>query len=102
MPRAIAERIRCRTEATVISLAPGITDRITVSIGIAMAPPHGIERVAILRVADEALYQAKSRGRNQGPSLRGGTRPGPDRGPPHPAREDRLTSSAGYHASPGE
>jgi diguanylate cyclase (GGDEF)-like protein len=62
---AISERIRARTESTIISLAPGITDRITVSIGAAAAPDHGLERVALLRVADDALYRAKSAGRNR-------------------------------------
>ena len=60
----IAERIRSRTESTLIALAPGITDRITVSIGVAMAPRHGQERTALLRLADEALYEVKQAGRN--------------------------------------
>jgi diguanylate cyclase (GGDEF)-like protein len=61
----IAERIRGRAESTIVSLAPGITDRITVSIGIGMAPEQGLERVSLLRVADEALYRAKQAGRNR-------------------------------------
>jgi len=61
----IAERIRARTEATIIALAPGLTDRITVSAGVATAPDHGQDRVTLLRLADQALYLAKSRGRNQ-------------------------------------
>lgn len=62
---AVAERIRTRTEATIISLAPGLTDRITVSIGIAVAPAQGLDRVTLLRLADEALYRAKEDGRNR-------------------------------------
>jgi two-component system cell cycle response regulator len=62
---AIAERIRSRTEATIISLAPGITDRITVSIGVSNAPDQALDRVTLLRLADEALYQAKEHGRNR-------------------------------------
>ena len=62
---AIAERIRGRTEMAIISLAPGLTDRITISIGVASAPDHGHDRVTLLRLADEALYQAKERGRNR-------------------------------------
>jgi diguanylate cyclase (GGDEF)-like protein len=61
----IAERIRARTESTIVSLAPGITDRITVSIGVAEAPIQALERISLLRIADEALYQAKADGRNR-------------------------------------
>ncbi len=62
---AIAERIRARTETTIISLAPGITDRITVSVGVATSPNDGADRVSLLRIADEALYRAKGAGRNR-------------------------------------
>jgi diguanylate cyclase (GGDEF)-like protein len=61
----IAQRIRGRTESTIVSLAPGITDRITVSIGVAAAPIQALERISLLRLADEALYQAKEDGRNR-------------------------------------
>jgi len=62
---AIAERIRTRTESTIISLAPRITDRVTVSVGVAVAPIQAIEAISLLRLADEALYQAKAAGRNR-------------------------------------
>lgn len=61
----IAQRIRSRTESTIVSLAPGISDRITVSIGVAAAPIQALERLSLLRIADEALYQAKADGRNR-------------------------------------
>ena len=61
----IAERIRARTEAMIISLSPGMTDRITISAGVASAPDHGSDRVTLLRLADQALYVAKSEGRNR-------------------------------------
>ena len=61
----IAERIRERTETTIIPLGPGQTGRLTVSIGIAVAPDDGIDRVTLLRAADDALYQAKLSGRNR-------------------------------------
>jgi diguanylate cyclase (GGDEF)-like protein len=66
----IAERIRARTESTLISLAPGITDRVTVSIGVADAPGQGLDRVTLLRIADEALYRAKQAGRNRVEGMR--------------------------------
>jgi diguanylate cyclase (GGDEF)-like protein len=71
----IAERIRARSEAAIIPLAPGITDRITVSIGIASAPDEGVDRVTLLRIADEALYRAKEGGRNRVVGMMG--QPGP-------------------------
>jgi Diguanylate cyclase, GGDEF domain len=48
-----------------MSLAPGITARISVSIGVAVAPAQALDRVALLRLADEALYLAKDQGRNR-------------------------------------
>jgi diguanylate cyclase (GGDEF)-like protein len=62
---AVAERIRARTEATIIALSPGITDHITVSIGISSAPDQALDRIALMRLADEALYRAKQNGRNR-------------------------------------
>ena len=62
---SIAERIRSRTDTTLISLAPGISDRISVSIGVAFAPDHSEDRITLLRLADEALYEAKQAGRNR-------------------------------------
>jgi diguanylate cyclase (GGDEF)-like protein len=61
----VAERIRERTESTIIPLGPGKTGRLTVSIGVAVVPEDGSDRVMILKAADAALYQAKLAGRNQ-------------------------------------
>jgi diguanylate cyclase (GGDEF)-like protein len=61
----VAERIRANTEATVIDLAPGHRDKITVSVGVAMWPADAAERVKLLEVADAALYGAKKTGRNR-------------------------------------
>src|SRR5207249_12015962 len=55
----VAERIRERTEATIVPLGPGKTGRITVSIGVAVMPDDGTERTQILKAADDALYRAK-------------------------------------------
>ncbi|HEY4228474.1 MAG TPA: sensor domain-containing diguanylate cyclase [Candidatus Limnocylindrales bacterium] len=61
----VAERIRQRIETTIIPLGPGKTGRITVSIGISVAPDDGADLVTLLRAADEALYRAKLGGRNR-------------------------------------
>ena len=61
----VAERIRSRVASTVVELAPGKTDTFTVSIGIASAPSDARDRVELLRIADAALYQAKTHGRNR-------------------------------------
>ncbi|MEA2483527.1 MAG: hypothetical protein QOC55_1474 [Thermoleophilaceae bacterium] len=61
----VAERIRSRTESTIIALSPGLTGHLTVSIGIAIAPEDGTQRIMLLKAADEALYRAKLAGRNR-------------------------------------
>ena len=63
--RAVAERIRQRVETTIIALSPGLTGRITVSIGLAAVPEDGSTRIDVLRTADAALYRAKQAGRNR-------------------------------------
>jgi diguanylate cyclase (GGDEF)-like protein len=61
----VAERIRARLESTIIPLGPGKTGRLTVSIGVSVAPDDGTDLVTLLRAADEALYRAKLGGRNR-------------------------------------
>jgi diguanylate cyclase (GGDEF)-like protein len=61
----VAERIRSRTESTIIPLGPGLTGHLTVSIGVAIAPEDGSQRILLLKAADEALYRAKLAGRNR-------------------------------------
>ena len=61
----VAERIRARTEATIIPLSPGVTARLTVSIGVGTAPRDGVQLLSLLKAADEALYRAKLGGRNR-------------------------------------
>jgi diguanylate cyclase (GGDEF)-like protein len=80
----IAERIRARTEAMIVSLAPGLTDRLTISAGVATAPDHGQDRVTLLRLADQALYIAKTSGRNRVGSMQ---EPGPAGVPDHTETE---------------
>jgi len=40
-------------------------DAITISIGVAVYPQHGEQEHALIKSADEALYQAKQNGRNR-------------------------------------
>ncbi len=61
----VAERIRERTESTIIPLGPGKTGRLTVSIGYAVAPDDATERALLLKAADDGLYRAKLGGRNR-------------------------------------
>jgi diguanylate cyclase (GGDEF)-like protein len=50
--------LQLRTDETVLP-------RITVSMGVAMMPEHGIDFDDLVSIADEALYKAKHEGRNR-------------------------------------
>ena len=60
----IAERIRQSVEAEVFRCEHG-TFRCTLSLGIATFPADGPNKAKITECADQALYKAKSSGRNQ-------------------------------------
>lgn len=62
-PKAIAERIRAQVEAMTIQTAAGPV-RTTVSAGISYASGNETLQSLLIR-ADEALYEAKSEGRNR-------------------------------------
>ena len=57
----LSERIRSDVER---NFANGPATALTVSFGIATYPLHGQSAEALLRAADQALYQAKEAGRN--------------------------------------
>jgi diguanylate cyclase (GGDEF)-like protein len=61
---AVAERLCAALRAAPITLVEGITVAVTVSIGVAVLPDHGQSGAALLRAADEALYAAKTAGRD--------------------------------------
>jgi diguanylate cyclase len=61
---AVAEKIRARIEQTPVAVAQGSALAITVSIGLAMYDGHPDYRHLVSR-ADQALYEAKSAGRNR-------------------------------------
>ncbi|MGN6481916.1 diguanylate cyclase domain-containing protein [Luteibacter sp.] len=43
----------------------GVPLHVTVSVGIATAPQHGVDALALVRHADDALYEAKASGKNK-------------------------------------
>jgi len=64
--RVTAERVRAAVESrdwTQDGLPP--EQRVTISIGVACFPEHGTDANALLRAADNALYEAKKSGKNQ-------------------------------------
>ncbi len=62
----VAERLRAAVaDMSFRRLAPAAPDRLTISIGVATYPSHARTVPELLRCADEALYQAKSLGRNR-------------------------------------
>jgi two-component system, cell cycle response regulator len=67
-PRAVevAERVRRAVQTATVEGAPrGPGGYFTVSLGIATFPEDATEQSDLIRKADLALYQAKSRGRNR-------------------------------------
>jgi len=61
---SIAERIRQEVEQCVIELDDGRQLKVTVSLGVSLYLPGMVIRKA-LKLADQALYQAKRQGKNQ-------------------------------------
>jgi diguanylate cyclase len=59
----LAEELRRRIAAISFEEAPDV--RFTCSIGLAAFPAHGDNDVELIRAADQALYMAKSTGRNK-------------------------------------
>lgn len=63
--RERGERLRERLSHLEINLADGQVGHVTASLGTAAFPLHGQSCQAVIKVADEALYQAKKQGRNR-------------------------------------
>jgi diguanylate cyclase (GGDEF)-like protein len=62
----LTERLRGSVEKTLLTgenLEP--VGPVTISAGIALAPHHSTDVAELLRIADEAMYESKSNGRNQ-------------------------------------
>ncbi len=60
-----AEALRERVKAKYLIINDQIQERITISLGIAVYPEHGLHPEALLKSADHALYQAKEAGRDR-------------------------------------
>jgi diguanylate cyclase (GGDEF)-like protein len=60
-----SETIRRDIERMEVSLGEKPLDRVTASFGVALYPTHADSAEALVRAADDALYQAKENGRNR-------------------------------------
>ncbi len=62
----VAERIRqAIADLHIPAMDPKPAPQVTISIGVANYGEHGTTRIELVEAADQALYQAKSSGRNQ-------------------------------------
>jgi diguanylate cyclase (GGDEF)-like protein len=100
----VAEKIRFAVAATDVHLPDRPPVRLTVSVGVAAYPEDTDSASALFDLADEALYQAKRRGRDQ-TCMAGGSREEPSsRGAAsmlHDAQMTRSESSGiGHRRSP--
>jgi diguanylate cyclase (GGDEF)-like protein len=55
----VAERIRQMVEDYTFTEGEGYPIKLTVSIGVASYPEHGVNKVELLHLADEAMYKGK-------------------------------------------
>nr|WP_235216120.1 diguanylate cyclase [Ruegeria halocynthiae] len=60
-----AEQLRQAVEAVSVRYGEKSLPRITISVGVAHYPVHGTMPQDLMRAADDALYAAKDKGRNQ-------------------------------------
>ena len=63
--RQRAEKIRADAALLNVDLADNKLGAITLSLGVALFPDHGVKAAALVKAADVALYEAKHEGRNQ-------------------------------------
>jgi diguanylate cyclase (GGDEF)-like protein len=62
---ARAEAMRREIEAQQLEHAGDSLGSVTASFGVAVFPDHGNDSVSLIRAADDALYEAKTAGRNR-------------------------------------
>ena len=60
----LADRLRLKVASVPQPLGDGKTVPLTISVGIAVYPSHGLTAAALCAAADKAMYRAKERGRN--------------------------------------
>jgi diguanylate cyclase (GGDEF)-like protein len=60
----VAERLRKNIEQYDYPWKEGKTLKVTISLGVSTFPKHAQERKELIRMADEALYLSKEKGRN--------------------------------------
>jgi len=58
----VAEKLRRMVEAWQF---PGVPRAVTISVGAATCPDHGVTRDELVKAADLGLYAAKQAGRNR-------------------------------------
>ena len=61
----LAERIREKIANNTFGVPTGAAINLTISLGIAAVPDHGLDAEGLIDAADRALYAAKSQGRNR-------------------------------------
>jgi diguanylate cyclase (GGDEF)-like protein len=61
----ISERVRSQIRELAIEELPEVEMDLTASVGVAFFPDDGADPKTLMRVADDALYRAKRRGRDQ-------------------------------------
>jgi diguanylate cyclase (GGDEF)-like protein/PAS domain S-box-containing protein len=67
--RQRAEQLRAGVKQLTIRFRDATLDQVTLSLGVAAYPNHGLTAEALLRTADAALYRAKADGRDRVVSL---------------------------------
>ncbi len=60
-----AEAVRCQILAHTVAVDETDSIRITLSIGAATYPDHGMSQKELVDMADKAVYRAKHEGRNR-------------------------------------
>jgi diguanylate cyclase (GGDEF)-like protein len=61
----VGERLRARVEEHPFILQRNQVERVTISLGIGVHPPHGVTALALVDTTRRALREAKSHGRNR-------------------------------------